>query len=209
MVIGICGGSGSGKTTLLERLVAYFGDLKPTSFTMDNYYKPIEQQLVDENGEVNFDLPTALDKDKLVADFNTLLSGQAITVKEYHFNTPPDSKVFITLTPSPIIIIEGLFVFHYEEIRNKLDFSIFMDVENDTQLERRILRDKTSRGYTKEAILYQWNNHVMPCFEKYLAPYKTLADYIFVNEHDFEEEFQKVIQVIENTNEFKEIDKVY
>ena len=38
MIIGICGGSGSGKTTLLKRLCSHFEELKPSIFTMDNYW---------------------------------------------------------------------------------------------------------------------------------------------------------------------------
>ena len=60
MIVGICGGSGSGKTTLLKRLCAHFDDLQPSVFSMDNYYLPIEEQKLDENGIHNFDLPTAL-----------------------------------------------------------------------------------------------------------------------------------------------------
>lgn len=209
MVIGICGGSGSGKTTLLNRLKKHFEELSPTAFTMDNYYKPIDFQEVDSNNEVNFDLPTALDTELLFEDFNTLISGQAITVKEYHFNNPPDKSTYIRLEPSPIIIIEGLFLFHYEEIRSKLDFSIFIDVDHNVQLDRRILRDHESRGYSKEAILYQWNNHVLPCFDKYLLPYKEKADFVFVNEEDIEQEFYKLIVQFEQTNIFQDLAKIH
>jgi uridine kinase len=61
-VIGICGGSGSGKTTLLKKISSHYGPDSVSVFTMDNYYFPIEQQAKDQNGVVNFDLPTALNK---------------------------------------------------------------------------------------------------------------------------------------------------
>ena len=64
-VIGICGGSGSGKTTLLKRLSETFEGVNPSVFSMDNYYFPIEMQRKDQNGIVNFDLPSALDEQKL------------------------------------------------------------------------------------------------------------------------------------------------
>ncbi len=209
MIIGICGGSGSGKTTLLRLLEKHFKTLNPTAFSLDNYYKPIHLQNVDNNNEVNFDLPTALDTTLLFNDFNTLVSGLPVTVKEYHFNNPPDKQTFVTLQPSPIIIIEGLFLFHYEEIRSKLDFSIFVDVNHVAQLERRLLRDHTTRGYSKDAILYQWDNHVMPAFNQYLLPYKSSADFIFVNENDVQKEFSKLVAQIEHTNTFQELVKLH
>lgn len=192
MIIGICGGSGSGKTTLLKRLARGYEHLNPTVFSMDNYYLPIEHQAKDENGEVNFDLPTALDRPKLIKDLNELSSGNPVEVKEYHFNSPPNKNVLITLNPSDLIIVEGLFLFHYEEIIPMLDYSVFIEVDEAIQLDRRLYRDQETRGYTREAILYQWNNHVLPCYEQFLAPYKNIADFSFKNEEDFDGEYNRL-----------------
>lgn len=197
MIVGICGGSGSGKTTLLRRLAKGYAHLNPTVFSMDNYYRPIQHQELDENGEVNFDLPSALDREKLIVDLSTLASGKEIEVKEYHFNSPPNKNVLITLQPSDLIIVEGLFLFHYAEIQPMLDFSIFIEVDQAVQLDRRLYRDQETRGYTREAILYQWNNHVLPCYEQFLAPYKKIADFSFKNEEDFEGEYSRLHAAIQ------------
>ncbi len=197
MIIGICGGSGSGKTTVLNKLAKGYEHINPTIFSMDNYYRSIHDQHVDENGRVNFDLPTALDKEKMVRDFLDLKAGKTIEVKEYHFNAPPNKNVLITLEPSELIIIEGLFLFHYEEIREVIDYSVFIDVDHKIQLDRRLYRDQESRGYTRDEILYQWNNHVLPCFEQYLAPYQKIADFSFRNEDDFEGEYERLHQAIQ------------
>ena len=117
MIIGICGGSGSGKTTILNRLYSEFKELEPSVFTMDNYYRSIDEQVLDHNGEVNFDLPTALDRDRLSSDLARLVKGEQVVVKEYHFNSPPDKHVLITIKPSELLIVEGLFLFHYPEVR--------------------------------------------------------------------------------------------
>lgn len=194
MIIGICGGSGSGKTTLLRRLAAHFEHLKPTVFSMDNYYLPIEEQKVDENGQINFDLPTALDRKLLADDLLRLKRGESIEVKEYHFNAPPGKNVLITLDPSALIIVEGLFLFHYEEVRDLLDYSIFMSVDPEVQLDRRLYRDQESRGYSREAILYQWENHVLPCYSSYLQPYEVAADFRFKNEHLADLEFDRLLE---------------
>ncbi len=197
MIIGICGGSGSGKTTLLKRIAKQYAALTPTVFSMDNYYLTIDKQALDVNGKVNFDLPTALDTTKLFYDLTQLKLGNSIEVKEYHFNAPPNKNVLITLDPSSLIIVEGLFVFHYEEVGKLLDFSIFVDVDDQIQLDRRIYRDQETRGYTQEDIIYQWNNHVIPCFEKYLKPYVSTADFIFDNNHHSDQEFERLISAIE------------
>jgi len=196
MIIGICGGSGSGKTTLLNRLYTEYRDLKPSVFSMDNYYRPIEHQHVDKNGEVNFDLPTALDEEKLVRDLNRLVNGEEIVVKEYHFNSPPDKHVLITIKPSDILIVEGLFLFHYPKVRELLNYSIFIHVDHKIQLDRRLYRDQETRGYTREAILYQWENHVIPCFNNYLLPYQEDADFLFRNDSNADADFNTLTEEI-------------
>lgn len=189
MIVGICGGSGSGKTTLLNRLYREFEHMNPSVFSMDNYYKPIEKQFKDENGYYNFDLPTALDADRLISDLEKLASGEEIIVKEYHFNAPPDKNVLITIKPSDLIIVEGLFLFHYEKVRELLDFSIFIKVDQAVQLDRRLYRDQETRGYSREAILYQWDNHVTPCYENYLLPYEEIANFRFRNDAHADADF--------------------
>jgi len=197
MVIGICGGSGSGKTTLLRRLSSYFADYKPSVFSMDNYYKPINQQFVDINSQVNFDLPSALNEDQLIEDLISLLDGNPIEVKEYHFNAPPDKHVLITINPSEIIIVEGLFSLHYPAVRERIDFSVFIDVELDVQLDRRLYRDQETRGYSHEAIMYQWKNHVVPCYENYLRPYQARVNFQFRNDTNADHDFELLVKQIE------------
>lgn len=189
MIIGICGGSGSGKTTLLKRLAQSFSSLNPSVFSMDNYYLSIDQQQLDANGEINFDLPTALDQQLLTNDLQMLASGQPIEVKEYHFNAPPDKNVLITIQPSELIIVEGLFLFEYQEVHKLLDFSIFIEVDQEVQLDRRLYRDQETRGYTREAIIYQWENHVTPCYNNYLFPYRGIANFNYRNDNHADEDF--------------------
>jgi uridine kinase len=189
-IIGICGGSGAGKTTLLRRLSDIFGEVRPSIFSMDNYYFPKSMQQLDSNGVVNFDLPTAIDEERLTADLKSLMQGKAIEVKEYFFNSPPDKNVLITIQPSAFIIVEGLFLFHYKEVFKSLDYSIFVDVDHATQLDRRIYRDQETRGYSREDILYQWENHVLPCYSNFIEPYKNTSDFIFRNDQHADEDFK-------------------
>lgn len=197
MIIGICGGSGSGKTTLLRRIAEHYREMNPSVFIMDNYYYPIETQYQDENGVYNFDLPTALDEKRLTEDLHKLVAGEPITVREYHFNAPPDKNVLVTIEPSEFLIVEGLFLFHYEGVRDKLDFSIFIDVDPQIQLDRRLYRDQETRGYSHDAIMYQWENHVKPCYEQYLLPYRENADFTFRNDAHADEDFELLIKTLD------------
>ena len=60
-IIGITGGSGSGKTTFINRIREQYTEDEVCVFSQDNYYKPREEQFIDENEEKNFDLPESFE----------------------------------------------------------------------------------------------------------------------------------------------------
>ncbi len=180
-VIGIIGGSGSGKTFFLESLINHFSEDELCLISQDNYYRPFEEQPRDENGEVNFDLPQCIDDSKLLNDLKLLLNGSSIQRKEYTFNVDKEKAKTLIIRSAPIVVIEGLFIFHYPAIAELLDLRIFVHAEDDIMLERRLARDIKHRGYTREMIIYQWENHVKPAFDKYLLPYKPSADIVMIN----------------------------
>ena len=66
-VIGITGGSGSGKTCIVRDLKEAMGE-KVTILSQDDYYIPREQQVYDEKGIQNFDLPTSINLQAFVVD---------------------------------------------------------------------------------------------------------------------------------------------
>ncbi|PRY52410.1 uridine kinase [Arcticibacter pallidicorallinus] len=180
-VIGIAGGSGSGKTFFLNCFLHHFTTNQVSLISQDDYYKTIEVQPRDENGWVNFDLPECIEDDKLLRDLSILLSGQPIQKKEYTFNVDKEKARMLTINPAPIIIVEGLFVFHYAELASLFDMKIFMDADEEITLNRRLRRDKKERGYDHDMIMYQWINHVLPAYNSYLLPYKGSADKVITN----------------------------
>ena len=180
-IIGVAGGSGSGKTFFLNCFLNHFDNSEISLISQDDYYKPIATQPLDENGWVNFDLPICIDSQKLLEDLQTLIAGGSVQKKEYTFNVAETEARMLTINPAPIIVVEGLFIFHYQERASLLDMRIFLDAEEELTLNRRIKRDTVERGYTKDMIMYQWVNHVMPAYNNYLLPYKHTADKVIIN----------------------------
>jgi len=180
-VIGIGGGSGSGKTFFLRCFLNHFKENEVTLISQDDYYRPMATQPVDENGWINFDLPVCIDDSRELDDLKTLIAGGTVQKKEYTFNVAEDKARILTLKSAPIIIVEGLFVFHFKEIAELFDMRIFLDAEEEITLQRRIKRDIVERGYTEEMIKYQWVNHVLPAYRDYLLPYKDSADLVISN----------------------------
>jgi uridine kinase len=185
-IIGVAGGSASGKTSFLRDLIKLLPEGSLSIISQDNYYFPKEMQYVDENGEINFDLPTSIDREQFHQDLVNLSKGQSITKKEYTFNNKSKEPELITIHPAPIIILEGLFIFYFKEIREMLDLRVFLDVREDIKLSRRIKRDAKERGYSEEVVRYQWDNHVIPSYKAYLRPFRDDANIIITNNFTYD-----------------------
>lgn len=195
-IVGIAGGSGSGKTTLIRLLQSELGSSSVTVISQDDYYLPKEEQICDSNGEVNFDLPSSIDAPKLVGDLDKLMSGESLNISRYTFNNKSDISETITLDPRPVLVVEGLFVFHYEELRSQFDLKIFVDAHPKTRFERRLKRDAQERGYAEHVVKYQWENHVEPAFRSYLLPHRNTADIIIDNEYDMREGINQLTRTL-------------
>ena len=185
LVIGISGGSGSGKTSFIRDIKEQFADNEITLLSQDEYYKPREEQVTDSNGFKNFDLPTSIDIDAFVNDIRKLKKGETVNRIEYTFNNEKKDPTMLEFKPTNILIVEGLFIFHHEEIRNLLDLKIMIFASSALTVIRRIQRDRIERNYPLEDVLYRYEHHVLPAFEKYIEPYIYEVDMVVNNNKNY------------------------
>ena len=184
-IIGIVGGSGSGKTTFINELKKNF-DSQVSFISLDNYYFPREEQETDNNGVRNFDRPESIQSDDLYQDLLALRRGESVSRKKYTFNNALAKEDIVTVNPSLIIVVEGLFLFHYKMIRSLMDLKIYIDAKDELKLIRRIKRDQIERNYPLEDVTYRYEHHVMPSYRSYIEKYKSEADVVINNNNTFE-----------------------
>ena len=178
IVIGICGASGSGKSTLAYELADAIGQ-GCTVINHDCYYKDHSELPFEERCLLNYDEPGIFDHDLFLADMKLLLSGQPITRKAYDYSEHrradlPDELIY----PSDVLIIEGIHVFYDERLCELMFLKLYMSVEPDICLLRRITRDITERGRSIENISAQYLSTVKPMFDKHIRNYIDKADVI-------------------------------
>lgn len=193
IIIGICGGSGSGKTTFIKQLKQSFSDTELCVISQDDYYRPRNEQVTDDQGVANFDLPKSIDKKAFISDINRLIGGETIEKPEYTFNNADAIPVMKVFKPAPLIVVEGIFIFHFKKIRKLLDLKIFLHAKENLKVIRRIKRDQVERGYPIEDVLYRYEKHVMPTFEKFILPYQEKADLIVNNNDHFDNSLGVII----------------
>lgn len=185
-IIGITGGSASGKTFFMKCLIDSFRPEDVCRISQDNYYRPIHEIPRDENGVENFDLPETIDHHLFAEHIAVLRAGREVQQKEYTFNNPLIKPEILVFEPRPIIIVEGIFVLYFPEIARLIDLKIFVDAKEHVKIKRRIIRDNNERGYDLDDVLYRWEHHVAPTYDKYILPLRSEADMIINNNTRFD-----------------------
>ncbi len=197
-IIGITGGSASGKTLFLSRLMEQFKTDDICLLSQDNYYRPIEHQTKDHNGIENFDLPGAIDDQAFAADIERLRNGEVVSRLEYTFNNTEKVPDMLHFHPRKILVVEGIFVFHFPEVAQLLDLKIFIDAKDKIKLKRRIKRDNEERGYDLQDVMYRWKYHVKPTYEEYILPHKLSCDIVIPNNHHVEKGLEVIVSYLKN-----------
>ncbi len=177
LFIGICGASGSGKSTLAEFLQARLGE-RCAVLQQDAYYLDHPTMTFEERKLLNYDEPSIFDHDLLLEDIRTLMSGRPITRKQYDYTLHRRNDTDELIYPRDVMILEGIHCFHDERLRELMYLKLYMKVEPDICLLRRIERDIKVRGRDIDGIAMQYLTTVKPMYDKYIRNYVDYADVI-------------------------------
>ncbi len=178
IVVGIAGGTASGKTTVARKIHEALSTSRVAFIDQDSYYRDLKDLSLDERREVNFDHPDAFDTDLLVAHVKELNAGRAIEKPVYNFVTSTREERTVTVSPSEVILIEGIMVLHMAAIRDQLALKIFVETEDDVRIIRRLTRDIKERGRDFDHVVHQYFKHVRPMHMGFVDPSKRYADII-------------------------------
>jgi len=135
-LIGLAGLSGAGKSTLADHLDAQGGVKR---FRLDAYYKDAVDCPKLEDGRPHWDLPESLHLDNVHRALMDLRSGNEVFVPIYNRRLCAATGEML-YTPAPVIFAEGLQLFSDDRIRNMFDLRLWLDIDEETALSRRLLR---------------------------------------------------------------------
>ena len=176
-IIGIAGGSGSGKSTFAQRLKEAFPD-QVALISCDNYYLPHDELSLEERAELNYDAPAALEFDLMVRHLEALKNGETALCPVYDFTRHTRSNAVTEIQPRPIILIDGILIFHDPALRACMDLKIYVETDADERILRRARRDMRDRGRDLDSVIHQYLSTVKPMHNTYVEPTKVYADII-------------------------------
>ncbi len=176
IIIGICGASGSGKSTLAKEIKASLDCdtiiIGQDCYYIDQSYKPFEERVT-----TDYDDPDIFDHDELLADMDAWAAGKPITKKGYDYANHCRADSEELMSPPDVVILEGIHVFHDPRLMERMDLKVYMHVDPDMCLLRRMLRDTQERGREIEGVAAQYCKTVKPWYDEVVSKYIRRADF--------------------------------
>eukprot|EP00048_Salpingoeca_helianthica_P016838 m.234452 g.234452 ORF g.234452 m.234452 type:complete len:234 (-) comp19618_c0_seq1:372-1073(-) len=173
-IIGVAGGSCCGKTTVCKMII---DDLPKGSrvavLSMEAFYRDVEEANVP---NYNFDHPDAFDEALILKTLTDLKARKPVKIPSYDLTRAKRGEGQ-TVPPADVILFEGILSLYYPEVRALLDMKIFVDLDSDTRLARRVSREM-ELGRDLDATLSRYTRFVKPAFEDFTLPTKKYADVI-------------------------------
>jgi uridine kinase len=178
LTIGIAGGSGSGKTTVAQSILQRVGPDQIAYLQHDEYYKDLSGLPPAQRIAINFDHPNSLETSLLVQHIEQLKLGQPVQVPIYDFATHSRTNQSFTVNPRRVVLVEGILIFTERVLREQFDIKIFVDTDSDLRFIRRLQRDISERGRSRESVVQQYLTTVRPMHLEFVEPSKRYADVI-------------------------------
>ena len=177
IIVGVCGASGSGKSTLARRIADSLA-CSCVIIGQDCYYRTFPELPFEQRAKLNFDEPAIFDFDEMLHDVQRLTAGDAIPTKGYdyanHLRADDPDKL---ISPPEVLILEGIHMFYDKRLCDMMALKVYLHVDIDICLLRRIKRDIKVRGRNIDNISAQYLETVKPMYERYIADYINDADF--------------------------------
>ena len=157
LLVGVGGGSGSGKTTLCQALQAELGADKVATIGTDWYMNSDAR---------SHNRPEAIDEERLLEDLDLLIKGKTII------------RGRRSIEPAPIVLVEGHLVFCLPRLVERLHLKVFVDMDPEERLLRRISRNVLQAGLDLTDIVDWYRKDVQANCWEFVEPTKKMADLI-------------------------------
>lgn len=184
-LVGVAGGSGSGKTYFARALRAELGEAVCELVYQDNFYVDQSKRFDFDGGSVNFDHPDAIDFSLLADRLRELKAGRDVQIPIYDFKTHSRLSHSLPVMATPVVLVDGILIFHSPEVRSLFDDLIFFDTAEELRFQRRLERDVKERGRTPEGVRAQFEKQVKPMHDQFVQPSKAFARTVVCDMGDY------------------------
>ncbi len=179
------GGTASGKTTLALKLLDRLGD-GATHLTIDRYYRDLSGLTPEDRSVVNFDHPDSLEVDLFAEHLALLQARQSVDAPSYDFELTAEPARPNESEPRDCIVTEGIHLLGLTPVRERCALTVFIHVDAEIRMLRRMHRDVAERGRTEESVREQWMTTVAPMHDEFVQPSAAFANRVVTIDEDLD-----------------------
>jgi uridine kinase len=157
----------------------------------------MEEIPLEERKKVNFDHPDSLDWELLHEHLLAIARGRAFDEPVYSFADYARTAETRRIEPTGFLIVEGLFVLYWPELRAMLDTKVYVQTDPGVCYHRRLTRDVAERGRSPQSVREQYERTVLPSAEWFVYPTEKYADLSVSGEEPFERSTSAVMAALD------------
>jgi dihydrodipicolinate synthase/N-acetylneuraminate lyase/uridine kinase len=177
VLVAVGGPGGTGKSTLAKALVNALEDA--TALTLDDYKTPRAERA---RRGLHGPHPDANDMALIQHHLAELRAGRTIAQPVY-CRDKGEATTTRPQQPARFIIVDGE-VATYPNLRELMDFAVYVDSDWRTQLGTRLTRDMDERGYSPDKVIATFLHSNLREFAQHGASSKASADLHLYAHHD-------------------------
>ncbi|EWC48505.1 hypothetical protein DRE_07731 [Drechslerella stenobrocha 248] len=196
IVVSISGGQAAGKKTVQAALARRLselssGRLRIVCLHMGDFTKHLDAAAREDAlaGVKDMDSIDAYDIDLLATTIQNILAGDyaGVRIPRYNVLQLEHEEVQEPLVPTnergedgtvDVLLVEGCYMLCEKRLVEMADIKVFVDLNADERLGRRVVRDTEERGIPLEIVFKQYLKFGKRAFEGRIEPAKSRADII-------------------------------
>jgi uridine kinase len=179
LIVGIGGGvGGAGRSALAQALVGLLGPGQTAFLAQDLYYREDGAPLPDVRAFVNGGIPGAFAHGVFLRHLAALRAGLPVRppVRSLLAHRRTDGATVVT--PRPVVVVEGTFLFWEPAVRAALDLKIYLEMPDRVWLERRLAREAAERGQFSDRAQVRLAASARDAHRHCVEPTRAMADLV-------------------------------
>jgi len=171
---------------LAASLARQLGPDRACLLPFDTYYRDHGHLTREQRTEVNYDHPDSLDVELFIDHLDSLAEGNDVEAPVYDFATHKRSTETTSVFANEVVVVEGILLFAFPEIAQRLNLRVFRDCPELTRFKRRVRRDVAERGRTPESVSKQFEATVKPMHDRFVQPSMDVAEVVIPGDGDLD-----------------------
>ncbi|MCE7736501.1 MAG: uridine kinase [Candidatus Heimdallarchaeota archaeon] len=199
-ILAVSGPTNAGKSYFTDRLKIHALEkgIKVSSISTDEFYRDLSHLSMDERNKVNYDHPDSIDEKEFIVALEDISKGLEVEIPIYDFSIHNRTGNKRKIDNVDLLIVEGIFTCTFNQADALYSLRIYIDMDDDVRVIRRIQRDMEDRGRSLDSVINQYMNTVKPTQFDFVQRDKKKVDIVLKGNRDHSIIIDMIVSFVKN-----------